>query len=96
LKLYETKKYYYGFNSSIFNFEYQITNDLEKFTGSHPAVMRERIENDYEWSYQFDKLVKSLTKIPGSRKPFLTKISDWFEKKTGIRVGEFKDFIEVR
>ncbi|MBL7999990.1 MAG: glycosyltransferase family 2 protein, partial [Candidatus Kapabacteria bacterium] len=59
------------------------------FTGTHPASMNEAIERDREWTSKFDP-VKAKAK-----RPFAVAVTDWFEKKTGIRVGEFKNFTEV-
>lgn len=72
---------------AVDEFEYKCF-DLQKFTGSHPAVMHERIEQSREWTQHFDYN----RKIP---KPLRHKILDTFERITGKRIGEYKNFIEV-
>ncbi len=63
--------------------------ELQAYTGSHPAIMRERIERDRVWTSQFDpkKALKS--------KPFRVVLSDSVERLTGWRMGEYKNFVEV-
>jgi glycosyltransferase involved in cell wall biosynthesis len=72
-------------DSSIQEFDYKSAFELEVFRGSHPAIMNEKIENDSEWTKNFDP--SQLRK-----KPFLVAATDWIEKKTGYRIGEYKDF----
>lgn len=70
-------------------FDYNSAYELEVFKGNHPAIMRERIERDREWTSRFDyKKVKT--------KPLLVKITDEIEKRTGWRIGEYKNFTEVK
>lgn len=70
------------------DFDYNSAFELDKFTGIHPAVMSDKIEKDKEWTQYFDA-----SKL--KPKPFLVKLTDGIEKKTGWRIGEYKDFIEV-
>lgn len=62
--------------------------DLRKFTETHPAVMAQRIARDRDWTAKFDH-----TRLKS--KPFAMRLTDAIERKTGYRIGEFKDFIEV-
>lgn len=71
------------------DFDYNSAYELDDFKDSHPRLMAEKIKKDSEWTKYFraDKLKK---------KSFLHKLTDNFEKITGYRIGEFKDFIEVK
>ncbi|MES2764645.1 MAG: glycosyltransferase [Bacteroidota bacterium] len=70
-------------------FDYDSAYELEVFGGKHPEIMRERIEHDREWTQRFDfKRVK--------KKPILVKITDEIEKRTGWRIGEYRNFTEVK
>ncbi|MFH1051371.1 MAG: glycosyltransferase [bacterium] len=71
------------------DFGYSSAYELERFTGEHPSVMKNKIEKDKIWTVKFDP--RKLRP-----KPFLVKLSDSIEKKTCWRIGEFKDFIEVK
>ncbi|GBD04619.1 hypothetical protein HRbin20_00185 [bacterium HR20] len=62
--------------------------ELARYAGTHPAVMLPRIEHDCQWTAYFDP-----TRRP--RKPLLVAISDWLERRTGWRPGEYRNFIEV-
>ncbi|GIV54435.1 MAG: hypothetical protein KatS3mg039_0953 [Candidatus Kapaibacterium sp.] len=63
--------------------------ELARYTGTHPAIMRLRIERDRQWTVMFDPNKRS-------RKPLLVAISDWIERRTGWRIGEYRNFIERR
>ena len=69
-------------------FDYSSAYELERYTGTHPAVMRDRIEESREWSGDFDprRLLK---------KPLAMRITDWIESLTGWRIGEYRNFNEV-
>ena len=68
-------------------FDYSKIDSLKLFTGTHPAVMRQRIETK-NWAFDFDP----------SKKVFSLKarILYWFEKKTGWKIGEYKNFRIIR
>jgi glycosyltransferase involved in cell wall biosynthesis len=96
LKYQYTKSYYQDdFEIDIKNteqisdFDYNSAYELEKFKGKHPEIMKNRIEQDKLWTDLFDS---SRLK----KKPLLMNLSDKLEKATGWRIGEFKDFIEVK
>lgn len=63
--------------------------ELRPFNETHPAVMAQRIARDRDWTAQFDPARLK-------KKPFAMRITDAIERATGWRIGEFKDFIEVR
>jgi hypothetical protein len=67
-------------------FDYTQFDSLTRFTESHPAVMRERIARQ-DWKVELDL----------SRKKFELKdrLLYWFEKKTGIRPFEFRNYRRV-
>lgn len=66
-----------------------ICYELAPFQGTHPAVMQRRIEHDRSWTAQFDPTIRP-------RKPLLVALSDWIERHTGWRIGEYRNFIEIR
>ena len=69
-------------NSEDF-FKFEEFDSLEKFTGTHPVVLQKRIE-EKNWDIKFD-----LTK---KRFSFKDKLLYWFEKKTGVRLFDFKNY----
>ena len=64
-------------------FDYSNIDSLKLFEGTHPAVMRQRIETK-NWTFDFDP----------SKKVFSLKVRllYWIEKKTGWKIGEYKNF----
>lgn len=58
-------------------------DSLDRFTGTHPAVMQKRI-SEQNWDIEIDI----------SKKKFSLKdrFLYWFEKKTGIRLFDFKNY----
>ena len=70
-------------------FDYKSAYALENFKDTHPALMKGKIEKDREWTKDFDP---SRLKP----KPFAVALTDWIEKKSGWRIGEYKNFIEVK
>ncbi|MCL5992477.1 MAG: glycosyltransferase family 2 protein [Bacteroidetes bacterium] len=96
LKINLTQKYYNNnvkFESESLdtgqNFDYDSAHELEKYQGTHPKIMLNRIEMDNEWTKYFNP-----TRL--KKKPLIMKITDNIEKSSGWRIGEFKDFIEVK
>ncbi len=69
-------------------FEYK-AYELQNFAETHPAVMSKRIDRDSNWTSKFDP-----SRLQA--KPFAMRLTDYIEKKTGYRIGEFKDFVEIR
>ena len=67
-------------------YDYSIIDSLKKFDGTHPVVMKNRLKK-MNWQFFFDI----------SKKKF--KLKDWllyqFEKVTGIRLFEYKNYREI-
>jgi len=68
-------------SEDFFNFEE--FDSLNRFTGAHPAVLKKRIE-EKNWDVKFDLSKKKFS--------FKDKLLYWFEKKTGIRLFDFKNY----
>lgn len=68
--------------SDIFDYNEDI-DSLERFRGTHPGVMQRRIQ-EQNWTVELDL----------SKKKFSAKdrLLYWFEKKTGIRLFDFKNY----
>jgi glycosyltransferase involved in cell wall biosynthesis len=71
------------------DFDYNSAYELLPFRGSHPLVMKSKISADMDWTMNFDA---SKTK----KKPLIMKLADRIENVSNYRIGEFKDFIEVK
>lgn len=93
-KMKEVSRYWHGESENwqsymksedFFNFEE--FDSLSAFTGTHPTVLRKRIK-EKNWDVKFD-----LSKKRFSRKD---KLLYWFEKKTGIRLFDFKNYKIIR
>jgi len=77
-KLNTTKKY-----------DYSNIDSLTEFSGSHPAVMQQRILNqDWEFNYQPEQLVQ--------KRSLKLRINDFMERKFNFRVGEHKNYIIIK
>lgn len=67
-------------------FDYSKIDSLQAFKGTHPAVMKNRIES-VNWKFSFD---------PSKRKMSLkNRFLYWMERKTGWRIGEYKNFTVI-
>lgn len=64
-------------------FDYSKIDSLEKFKGTHPAVMQKRIESA-NWKFDFDPTRKKLS--------LKSRFKMLFEKYTGWRPGEYKNY----
>ena len=64
--------------------DYQRVDALRPFEGEHPAVMGERVANQ-NWAFDFDTQKKRL--------PAKEKLKRWAAGLTGIRFGEYKNYI---
>lgn len=68
-------------------FDYSKIDSLKKFTGQHPQVMQQRIE-DKNWNFNYD---------PRKRKiKFKDRILMFIEKITGKRLFEYKNYILLK
>ncbi|MDQ1266351.1 MAG: hypothetical protein QG635_1503 [Bacteroidota bacterium] len=86
---YHKEAKYFETEAALGEFDYSSAYEVVKYSGSHPDVMSLKIVKDYSWSRHFNPA--NLMK-----KPFRVKISDFIERNTGLRLGEYKDFIEVK
>ncbi len=68
------------------DYDYSVINTLARFTGDHPPIMHPRIHKK-NWDFEPQTGVKSQS----LRHQFL----DIIETKTGIRIGEYKNYIIV-
>jgi len=70
-------------------FDYSNADKLARFEDSHPAVLKERIEKNH-----INLLIdpKSAGKKMDIRRRFLQA----FEELTGIRIGEYKNYIQLK
>lgn len=64
-------------------FDYSEIDSLKKFTGTHPAVMLERVKKR-NWLFDFD--------ISKKRFNLKQRILYWIEKKTGRRLFSYKNY----
>jgi len=64
-------------------YDFSEMDSLELFSGSHPSVMKERVAKS---NIQFNP-IKQKTK-----KSFKRSLLDFFEKLTGYRIGEYKNY----
>lgn len=93
MKIKNSEQYYIAkeineLDENILEFDYQNAYELTHFKGQHPKVMLGKIQYDESWTKYF---------IPKPKKrPILYAITDKIEKYSGWRIGEFKDFIEVK
>lgn len=58
-------------------------DSLEKFTGTHPLVMQDRISRK-NWSIELDTATKHFS--------FKNRVLYWIEKKTGKRLFDFQNY----
>lgn len=68
-------------------FDYNNGTKLTRFTGSHPAVMHDRIKNE-TWKFEYDE-----AKV---REPLKDKVLGWIETKTGLRIGEYRNYEVIK
>ena len=62
-------------------YDYSTIDQVEKFAGTHPSSMMERIHR-LNWSFTPQKRKLSIK----------NRFSNWFEKWTGKRIGEYKNY----
>jgi hypothetical protein len=67
-------------------YRYDGSQPLERFAGTHPAVMAERIRA-MNWQFDGDPAA--------TRWPCKDRISHWLEKQTGWRPGEYKNYVLI-
>jgi len=64
-------------------FDYSKIDSLERFQGTHPEVMKERITNK-NWQFDFDPTKKNFS--------FISRFLHSIERMTGWRIGEYKNY----
>ena len=64
-------------------FDYSNIDSLRQFTGSHPAVMQERIKRK-NWSFDYD--------ISCNHYSFKNRLKRSMEKILGFRIGEYRNY----
>lgn len=67
-------------------FRYNRREWLSPFEGTHPEVMKKRIE-EMNWKFPYDPSKISI--------PLKEKLSFWVERKTGIRIAEYKNYQKI-
>ena len=68
------------------SFDYSNIDSLRRFEGSHPQVMMQRVKSS-NWKFSYN---------PEYSNPSLKlKILAWFEKHTGYRIGEYRNYRKV-
>jgi hypothetical protein len=78
----ETSDWKEWMNSEDF-FNFEDFDSLGKFTGSHPMVLQKRIK-EHTLDLNFD--------LSKKRFSFKDKLLYWFEKQTGVRLFDFKNY----
>ena len=68
---------------SVDQFDYSKIDSVARFNGTHPLVMQKRIAA-VNWNFSFDPTRKKLD--------FKSRFKMFVEKKTGWRVGEYKNY----
>jgi len=64
-------------------FDYSVIDSLKPFEGTHPLVMKQRIENK-NWDFSSDPKKKNFT--------IKEKLLHYIEKQMGMRIGEYKNY----
>lgn len=64
-------------------FDYSGIDSLAKFTGTHPAIMHQRIANK-NWQFTFDPTQKKLS--------LKVKLLMWVERSFGWKIGEYRNY----
>jgi glycosyltransferase involved in cell wall biosynthesis len=65
------------------SFDYSGIDSLSLFQGTHPSTMEKRI-SEKNWKFDFDPTQKKFSVVPHAL--------HWLEKKTGILIGEYKNY----
>jgi hypothetical protein len=82
-KLWHSDEFLEKTYADVDEFDFSVVDSLNKYQGTHPKVMQERIASK-NWFFEHDITKKSM----GLKKQFL----HWIEVKTGWRVGENKNY----
>lgn len=69
--------------SQTATYDYSNGGRLKLFEGTHPAVMQQRVKAQH-WSFEYDP-----ARVRQSPKE---RVLDWLEQKTGMRIGEYRNY----
>ncbi|MBM2814531.1 MAG: glycosyl transferase [Ignavibacteria bacterium] len=64
-------------------YDYSGIDSIKLFEGTHPSVMQKRVENQ-NWEFNFDIKMKNMN--------WLNKLFYFFEKLTGMRLFEYRNY----
>lgn len=64
-------------------YDYSIIDSLEPFTGTHPAVMQQRI-GQRNWNFNFD--------TNRAKMRFKYRLRKWLKETWGISIGEYRNY----
>jgi hypothetical protein len=67
-------------------YEYEAVDWVEKFIGTHPAVMQERIAKQF-WDFSWHPSQSNMT--------LKNKILHFIEQHSGYRIGEYRNYIKI-
>ncbi len=65
------------------SYDYSTGGRLDRFEGTHPAVMKKRVEKE-NWRFVYDE--RSV------REPFTDRALNWIERLTGYRLAEYRNY----
>lgn len=67
-------------------YDYNLGGKLKPFEGTHPSVMKKRVQTQ-NWNFRYEQ-----NKV---KQPLKEKLLDSVEKKCGWRMGEYKNYIII-
>ncbi|RPE13354.1 glycosyltransferase family 2 protein [Chitinophaga lutea] len=86
---------YYGHDKEMMSrvlsaeeFDYSAIDSLKKFTGTHPALMQDRIARK-NWQFEYDISRKNFSS-------FKRRLLYWIEQQTGVRLFDYKNYRVIR
>jgi hypothetical protein len=82
-KLWHSDDYVQQHVATANEFDYKAIDSLKRFEGTHPAIMKERLQR-MNWEFTWDISQKKFT--------FKESFLYWFEKLTGKRLFEYKNY----
>ncbi|MCC6817687.1 MAG: glycosyltransferase family 2 protein [Bacteroidia bacterium] len=85
-KLWHSDEFIEKSYANINEYDFSIVDSLSRYQGSHPEVMKARI-NAKNWEFEYDISIKKMS--------FKKRILHFIERLTGWRVGENKNYIEI-
>lgn len=81
------------YDDAFKDFAYKSGYGLKSYKGSHPAVMSELVKNQ---NWEFKPLTGPASWLGWNAKDFKNLTSDIFEKCTGLRIGEHKNYVLLK